>query len=229
MYKKLSILLLMGVSLISPFNPTSFASVKPSKAPSAIQQLEKISGGTLDVTWNTKTNTPALLTGELSRTTNHTPEWIAYGFLQKHRKLYGLQNPSRDMKVMEIERYPDRIMVHFQHLLFQTPVWGDTLIVEMGTDGVIRRVEGTIHPKLEKQLFNRPMQPAISSKEAVLTAKRNVQQEPINEPEVKKYYLPTRPGTPLIYVVRQQYRSPAKSTTTLIHSLTGRIIEQLSQ
>ncbi len=191
-------ILFMTISLLTPINQHTYAKDMPK---TALYQLEKINGGTLDLKWNTETNTPSKLTGNLSLPSKHSPEWIAYEFLNKYRKLYGLQQPSRDMKVIKVERHPDKTIVHLQHLLFKTPVWEDWLVIEMNLDGGIRQIEGTIHPYLEKQLFNRPMIPAISEKQAIKKAAASVHGELVNEPKAARYYLSTRPGTPLIYVV----------------------------
>ncbi|MRN56209.1 hypothetical protein GJB61_24870 [Paenibacillus sp. LC-T2] len=202
----------------------SISVLNPPKAAAILQQLD--SGGTLEVKWNAETNTPSKITGNLSQPTNHSPEWIAYEFLKKSRTLYGLRDPEHTMKVVEVERHPDKINVHYQHLLFGTPVWEDKLVIEISNQGVIQRIEGTIHPHLEKQLFNRPMHSAITKKQAIQTAIAAAQSEIANKPIAEYYYLPTRPGVPLIYIVRLQYINSNQSTTTLIHSLTGRIIEQ---
>lgn len=207
------------------FSHNAIASKLPSKVPATLKYLEKYSGGTLEYKWNTDTNTPFKLTGKLSLPSKHSPGWIANEFLHKWRALYGLQNPKRDMKVVEVEQLHDRSIVHLQHLLFRIPVWEDWLIIEIDNDGVIQQIEGTIHPNLEKKLFNRPMHPAISMKQAIEKAKARIQGELANEPQVENYYLSTRLGTPLIYVVKLQYRLPDRTTTTFIHSLTGRIIE----
>lgn len=150
--------------------------------------------------------------------------------MNKYKALYGLQNPVRDMKVLKVgHSFPDRILIHFQHLLFQTPVWGDELVFEIDKEGVIRRIEGVIHPDLEKNHFNRPMHSAISEKQAISKAivSVGVQDLVITEPECQAYYLPTRKGTPLIYVVKVHLEEPKNGVKLLfIHSLTGKTIDQ---
>lgn len=183
------------------------------------------SGGTLEVRWNANTNTPAKLTGALSQPSKHSPEWISYEFLNRWKSIYGLQKPNRDLKVIGVERFENRVAVHFSHLLFKTPVWEDRLVVEMNEEGVIVLVEGTIHSHLEKQLFNRPMHPAITRKQALNRAIASHNDELTNEPQVDIYYLSTRPGIPLIYVVTLESRMSDKRTVTFVHSLTGRIID----
>ncbi|KIL35533.1 hypothetical protein SD71_12795 [Cohnella kolymensis] len=217
--------LFMIISLFTSTNPFVTASELDNNS-AALQRLAKNSGGTLKVIWNEQTNTPSILTGTLSVPSMHSPQWIAYEFLKQAKSIYGLHNPERDMKIIDIERSQDKINVRLQHLLFETPVWGNCLVIDMDIDGVIRRVEGTVHPNLEKQLFNRPMHAAITKNEAIATAKATTQGQLANEPTVYSYYLPSRTGTPLIYVVQLQYSNPEIATTTLIHSLTGRVLEQ---
>lgn len=218
--------LLLATSLFISLSQNVKAYELLPKVPSELQQLKENSHGTLEIIWSTETNTPSMLAGRLSLPSKHSPEWIAYEFLNKWRTLYGLRDPNRDMKVSKVERHYEKTIVKFQHLLFRTPVWEDWLVIEMNHEGVIERIEGTIHPNMEKQLFNRPMHPAISKKQAIEKAKSMVQGELATEPEVGSYYLATRQGTPLIYVVTLHYHMPERKITTLIHSLTGRIIEQ---
>lgn len=224
MNKQFIFSMIIVTSLIISPNVFALANEMPRNS-WAIQALAKKSGGTLEVVWNDQINTPYLLTGTLSRPSRHSPEWITYEFLKQMKSIYGLRNPHRDIKVIEVERTNNMIHVRLQRLLFGTPVWGDWLVVHVDIHGVIRRVEGTIHPNLEKQLFNRPMHPAFSKKKAIEKARSAVKGKLAIEPSVETYYLTSLPGTPLIYVVHLQYHSPNRRTTTMIHSLSGRIIE----
>ncbi|WP_133257572.1 hypothetical protein [Paenibacillus montanisoli] len=219
-------MILIVISMLVASSQT-FAIEKPSKMQKALQKLEK--SRVAQLKWNEETDTPNLLTGSFSRPSNHSPAWIAYEFLNKYKALYGLQNPVRDMKVIKVEYNPDRTFIHFQHLLFQIPVWGDKLIFEIGKDGVIRRVEGTIYPDLEKIHFNRPMHAAISEKQAVSKALASIgiHNLRITMPDCQAYYLPTRKGTPLIYVVKVRLSEQENSVKLLfIHSLTGKTIDE---
>jgi len=218
-------ILIIYVQLVGSLSSTAAAHELPSKITAKLKQLDKSSGGSLEIYWNNLTNTPAKLTGRLSQPSKHTPEWIAYGFLSKWRVLYGLKNPNSAMMVIKVERYSDSSYVYFQHLLFQTPVWEDGLVVEISHEGVIERVEGTIHPHLEKQLFNKPMHPGITKKQAIKKAIARMQEFPIMEPSLESYYLSSRSGTPLIYVIKLYYSNPNREITTFVHALTGRIIE----
>ena len=115
-----------------------------------------------------------------------------------------------------------KLSVHLQHLLLNTPVWEDWLVIEMNLDGGIRQIEGTIHPYLEKQLFNRPMIPAISEKQAIKIAVASVHGDLVNEPKAALYYLSTRPGTPLIYVVNLRPFADRETITLIIISIIGK-------
>lgn len=218
----------MVIILLTSMDHQAIAHEIPSKAATALKQLDKYSGGTLETKWNPTINTPTTLTGALTPPSKHTPEWIALEFLTRWKAIYGLQNPKRDLKVDAVERFDDRIAVHLRHHLFQTPVWEDKLVVVLNNVGVIEKIEGTIHPQLEKRLFNRPMHPAISKKQALNKAIERNQGELSIEPQVEIYYLAARPGTPLVYVVTLESRKSDTKTTTIIHALSGRIIEPTS-
>ena len=211
--------------------PAAQAAASPlPRGKSELQRLAQASGGTLEVLWNERTHTPSLLTGALTSPSGHAPEWIAREFLKQVRASYGIRDPDRAMRIASIERTNGKVRVMFQHLLFDTPVWGDWLVVDVDKEGVVRRVEGVIHPNLERKLFNRPKHAALSAEEAAIKAVRSVPDVPdgiaVREPEVRSYYLPTKPGTPLIYVVQAAYGDPERVVTTIVHALTGRIIER---
>lgn len=200
--------------------------LKPARR--AMEQMNAESGGTLHIEWNAATKTPALLSGQLTKPSNHTPEWIAFEFLKKVKLVYGLKRVNENMKVTYVERErSDKTLVMMQRQLYGKPVCGDELIVEMDKSGVIRRVEGTIHADLEQKRLNRPMYPAISGDEAAAAASRYVDGlHRAEDANVQACYLPNREGVPLIYVVsfsRTENGGPA--SLIRIHSLTGRVIE----
>ena len=114
-------------------------------------------------------------------------------------------------------------------MLYKVPVWKDELVIQMNKQGVINQVSGRISPFLEERTLHRPMQAALSKKEAITLALNYTSLEKTNfeEPVVNKYYLPLRSGTPLIYVVKLKSKeSDGKEQHILIHSLTGRVIGQ---
>ncbi len=221
--------LLITTALFLPVTSYAHAGEIPPEAQTVLQRLTKESKGTLDIRWNEETATPARMTGSLTAPSRHTPEWIAFTFLNSTKALYGLNRPYHEVKLAKVERpLPDTVQLHFQHLLFNTPVWGDGLVVEIDSSGVVRQVKGTIHPNLAKQLFNRPMHAALTPQQAVdkvLAASRS-RQPFVRQPEVASYYLPTEKGTPLVYVVTLHTdEADSGSKQVLVHSLSGRIIE----
>jgi Zn-dependent metalloprotease len=132
------------------------------------------------------------------------------------------------MKMVSVERYADGNKVRFTHLLFDTPVWEDSLEIDINKNGVVGMVSSIVHPNLEKQLFNRSMHPAISGNQAIKRALSEMHGTLADKPRVEKYYLASRPGTPLVYIVTLQFKNQDKTTTVIVHSLTGRVIENNS-
>ena len=200
--------------------------LKPARR--AMERMNAESGGTLQIEWNAATKTPALLSGQLTKPSNHTPEWISFEFLNRLKLVYGLKRVDEHMKVTYVERgRSDKTIVFMQRQLYGKPVCGDELIVELDKSGVIRRVEGTIHADLEQKRLNRPMYPAISGHEAAAVASRYVHGlHRAEEANVQACYLPNREGVPLIYVVsfnRTENGGPA--SLIRVHSLTRRVIE----
>ncbi|MBB3113866.1 Zn-dependent metalloprotease [Paenibacillus phyllosphaerae] len=171
--------------------------------------------------------TPALLSGVLSKPSRHTPEWIAYDFLREVRTHYGLIHPLREMLVKEKTSSTDGgSIVKLQQLLFNTPVYGGQLEIQVDRDGVVRRVEGTVYPGLEEKLFHRRTYPVVSSKKAVRLAKASYRGEGelSSKPVVTRYYLPDRPGTPLVYEVIFEIEGAPSPYRVLIHAVMGHII-----
>ncbi|BFH62905.1 hypothetical protein [Paenibacillus azoreducens] len=194
-----------------------------------LQQLKREAGATFAIHWHSKTNTPSLITGQLTKPSKYPPEWIAYKFLNQTKALYGLRNPKINMQITEIKEIPDNtVQVRLQHVLYKTPVWGDELVIQMDDQGVINRVEGKLTPHLEEKTFNRPMYAAISKKKAIAIALASSQagSMQVEDPKVDMYYHPTIAGTPLIYVVSLKNNEfEHKYQKILIHSLSGRVIE----
>ncbi|MFC4769742.1 hypothetical protein [Effusibacillus consociatus] len=199
------------------------------KERAVLQKLASESGGNLQIKWNEETNTPSYLSGQLSQPSKHSPEWIAYEFLDHVKSLYGMKNPNRTMKILKINRDENGSQVHMQHLVFNTPVWGDELVVTIDQAGIIRSVNGRFSPNLEDRLFNRPMKAAFSPQVAIEKARSSFDTKgtAAKEPTVEPYYLPTRNGTPLIYVVTLRFQEPEMGNWKIfVHSLTGKVIEK---
>ncbi len=225
--------MIISAVFVPALHPSVAARDLSDQARSVLTKLSESSGGTLEVKWDENTGTPAVLAGRLSRPSKHTPQWIAYEFLNQTKTLYGLKNPNKDMEVVEVDQSSgSMIRVRFQRLLFGVPVWGDGLTIKMDKQGVITLVEGRIYPYLEKKLFNRQMHPSLSANKAAKVAMASVQGAGTiaDEPKVESYYLPTRPGTPLVYVVTLHFRAPEYGVRRIfVHGLTGRVIDQKTE
>lgn len=171
-----------------------------------------------------------LLTGNLTKPSRHSPQWICYQFLTKVKRHYGIKDPQQDLKVISIQKTSShQIRILLQQLLFETPVWGALVWVEMDTEGVIHRVEGKFYPGLEKKLFNLPMHPAMSAQRAISIAKSSLEPNAptVARPQAALYYLPARQGCPLVYVVTFTVETPRPaSRSVIVHGLTRRVIGQ---
>lgn len=227
---RLILILLIAAIFSTPITTLAVAKDLTGAAKKVLQRLEEESGDTFSINWNQNTNTPSLLEGHLSKPSKHSPQWIAYEFLDKTKALYGLKNPRNVMQVTEVSQSSDNtIQVRLQHFLYNTPVWKDELVIQINEQGVIRRVTGSVYPDLEKKTFNRPKHAVFSKKKAIAIALSFAEADRANleEPVVDMYYLPSRLGTPLIYVVNLKSGVlDHKYQKILIHSQTGRVIDQ---
>lgn len=211
-----------------------FAAAMPDlsfKAETALKRLHETSGGTISIRWNEGAGTPYSIQGRLSMPSRHTPPWIAYSFMNEVRALYGIISPERDLKITQIRQTPTgSVLVGLQRYLFGTPVLGDSLMIEIGEDGVVRGVEGTIHPNLEKNKIHQSIKPAFTEKQAVRIALASLPSGHTiaGEPSVQLYYLPARKGTPLVYMVSATLEAksgPDISRRIFVHSTMGHIVQ----
>lgn len=222
MYRILAALAACMLLVYSPA-PIAVADADPY---AALKRLSAGGGTPLEIRMDDRTNTPALLTGALSKASKHSPAWIALEFANKAKRIYGIHSPHSKLRVAEIgEPSASIIRVRLVHLLYKTPVWGDELRIDIDRDGIIRRVEGRIHPNLAKATLNRPRHAAVSQAEAVRIAAvaAGIGRADAGRAEVRPYYLPDRAGIPLVYAVTFQ-RSGQSSLNLTVHALTGRVI-----
>lgn len=197
-----------------------------------LRELQAESGAAFQIVWDERAKTPSVLEGKLTRTSNHSPEWIAFEAFERLKPLYGIKRPRTDLKVEKMDRDPSgSSRVHLRHMLFKTPVWGDELIVEIDAEGVVRQIRGRYCRGLEEKLFGRPMRAAVSPEKALEKAKSALPAGWREERgDVEAYYLPSRDGTPLVYVVT----FPAEGTRSgkwkvMVHALTGKTIETFEE
>ncbi|MBO9610866.1 MAG: hypothetical protein J7639_33250 [Paenibacillaceae bacterium] len=193
-----------------------------------LDRLNRESGGTLEAVWNESTRTPAVLAGMLSGPSDHSPEWIAGTFVKRNKKLYGLRYPDRDMRIVDVVKQPGAFLeVGFRLYLYDTPVWGDGLTVQIDERGIIRRVEGRVHYDLRKATFHRSKHAAISEQEAIATAEAAWKDSGlgVRAASVQKYYLPTRPSVPLVYVVTLSL-ADQREDQVMINALINRVIAE---
>jgi Zn-dependent metalloprotease len=225
----LMLALILGPSLAAA-KPAHTPPEIPTKAKSAIHRLNHISNGDLEIEWNAVTGTPSKITGTLARPSSHSPEWIAYSFLQPTRALYGLSNPKRDLPVDRIEpRGSGSVRVHLKRTLYGLPVFGNSLAIDIDQRGVVRQVEGAIHPHLERRIFHRPAQPAVTESEAMITALQSMPQYNAAGilPSIQLGYDPTRHGMPLVYAItfeRTEDGGGYATETVYVHAAMGHII-----
>jgi len=218
----------MGIvaMLATDIVPSAAAPGRPWKAEAALKSLRNAAGESLTIEWSHETGTPSFIGGKLSRKTKHSPAWIAFGFLNKYRTLYGIRDVQRELRLEGVESHADGHNVYLRHMLFRTPVWEDRLTVALDKDGVVREVTGSFYPGLETKLNRIASHSAYSERDAIRAALRHADGELANEPAAERYYLASRKGTPLVYIVTLPLRAPARLQTFVVHSMTGRIIDQ---
>ena len=216
----------IAAAFATNIHPSAGAAGRPWKADAALKSLSNAAGETMAIEWSLETGTPSYIGGKLSRPTKHSPSWIAFGFLNQYRILYGIRDVQRELRLEGVERQEGGHKVHLRHMVFRTPVWEDSLTVTLDKDGVVREVAGSFYPGLETKLNRIEMHSAYSAKEAIRTVLVHANGELANEPVAEKYYMASRKGTPLVYVVAIPLRDPDRTQTFVVHSMTGRILDK---
>ncbi|MGE5703889.1 MAG: hypothetical protein ACM32O_15290 [Clostridia bacterium] len=194
-----------------------------------LTHLQKVSNGTLQIEWDEETKTPAKLSGMFSPPSRHSPEWIAYRFLQDTKRLYGLSNVKRSLRIKQTSRTADGgVNLELERHLFGTPVWGEGLTMVINQDGVLTQITGRITPHLERKLFGYPMRPTISSQQAIeLAAMKHPDWNQVKTKTVTAslFYLPLANTPQLAYLVTYESLD-GNHHHLFIHAITKRIMTE---
>ncbi|MFC0211833.1 hypothetical protein ACFFK0_05075 [Paenibacillus chartarius] len=196
----------------------------PKQSAKVLQRMYEQSEGTLTMEWDETVQSPKLLAGKLTEPSAHSPGWISYAYLDSIKTLYGLKRVKDDLKIVSIEQSDDVLKVYLQRQLYNKPVCGNLLTIDLDRSGSIRRIEGSLDTGLEKQRLGRPMYPAVTKDEAMkiaLSSDHSLQGS--KTIHIDQCYLPSRTGVPLVYVVN--YERDGLPASLMIHSITGRIIK----
>lgn len=168
--------------------------------------------------------------GALSKPSSHTPAWIAYEYLDRMRSHYGLRRPRKEMSIRQMHRQKDgSYCVHMQQMLHGTPVYGGELTLDLNADGVVRKAEGTVYPRLSERVYK--AFPTLTFKRAEQRARRayNGTGQLRAQPASSLYYLPTRPGVPLVYDFTFQIEGASDGSTVYrarVHAVMGHVLQK---
>lgn len=216
-------LMLMGESA-----EPAFAQAELSRAEQVVlSQLMRQSKGTMEITWNEVTKTPLRVTGLLSAPSNHSIEWIAFSYLQKTKKLYGLADVKKSFRVKYTKVLANGTKrVELERLLFGVPVLKDNLMMDITAEGVLISVSGRITPFLEKKLYGYSMHPAYSASDAIrLATGQAAKSEPLSSARASctLFYVIEDNLPVLAYVVSLTYPN-GLTEEIIIHAVTKRRI-----
>ncbi|BFT69463.1 hypothetical protein [Paenibacillus sp. P36] len=217
-------IMLSTVLSLSILAPTSEIPSISKKSAVLLEKIRTESEYSLTVKWNPETQTPERLSGYLTKPSQHTPSWIAYEYLDKIKILYGLKRVKEDLSIVSVEPSNTSTKVYMQRMLFNRPVCGDQLLVELDRSGIVKRVEGTLHIDLEQKRLGRPMYAAITieeAKQAALAFDQSLKESDVISSD--SCYMPTREGIPLVHKIT--FEKEKRPVSFKIHSMTGRIIE----
>ncbi|MBA2939787.1 hypothetical protein HZF08_15850 [Paenibacillus sp. CGMCC 1.16610] len=218
---KIMLSTILSLSILAPDHES------PSLSKKSLELIDKIrleSEDSLSIKWSTQTQTPELLSGNLTKPSQHSPGWISYKYLDEIKILYGLRRVKEDLRIVSVEPSNTSTKVYLQRMLFNRPVCGDQLLVEIDRSGIVKRVEGSLHTDLEQKRLRRPMYAAITIEEAKQVALAFDQS--LKETDVissDSCYLPTREGIPLVHKIT--FEKEKRPVSFKVHSMTGRIIE----
>jgi Zn-dependent metalloprotease len=210
--------LLFTTAIAASSMSMALAAPLSSKARAELDMLQLMAAHTLQIQWNEETSSPRQIVGTLSERSNHSPEWISLRWVAKYRSLYGSRSPYTEYIVISRDEREDYTWVRLQQTVHSIPVLGNELDIEIDRSGVIRRVEGSLVPEVEKAVFHHPLKPFITEEQAVTIARQHIPGMENGPLRAQRYIMPSHPGTPVVYVVTWQSRR------IIIHGMTGWII-----
>lgn len=196
----------------------------------ALRQVMRNSSGTMQVEWHRDIRTPTRISGRLTPPSRHSPEWIAYTFLQQTKELYGLKQPQKHMRIRSMKQNTDGgINLEMEHLIFDTPVWKEGLTFSITREGVLTEVTGRVTPSLRSKLFGYPIRPSYPAQEAIREAEQIVSTIPdtvLAASHARLYYLLQSQEPMLVYVVtlRSLDADGSRDWQVILHAVTRRIV-----
>lgn len=165
----------------------------------ALAELQRRSGGQVEVAWDEALNAPRFLSGDLSAGLDtpkrDDPEAIARAFFSAHRALYGLRDPDAELRLRS--RATDAL--GFTHLRFDqhhqgVPVWGGQLMAHVAADGHLEAVNGEYYANLAVDTI-----PIISFADARQRALAELgDEEAVLRPERSRLVIYARDGKPAL-------------------------------
>ena len=155
----------LGQAQGPPTNPTDN---------SLIDRLRRESAGPVRISYHAETGRVRFIGAAPDRAIKQpatlgprvTPEQAGRGFLATYGRLFGLNNPNRELAVMKMRTLDDgRSFVRFQQLYRDIPVVGGELIIQSDTKHNIISANGEILPELDLDVT-----PTITAEAARQTA-----------------------------------------------------------
>ncbi len=118
----------------------------------ALAELERRSGGEVEVLWDEALNAPRFLAGNLSaslETARDDPEAVARAFFSAHRALYGLRDPDAELRLRS-RTTDDLGITHLRFAQYHrgVPVWGGQLMAHVSANGRLEAVNGECYANL---------------------------------------------------------------------------------
>lgn len=223
MKKRLLSFLLVFI-LICFFSPFSFAEGKdPGKNQDrvrAIENLEKASGGEIDLT---EKDGQIFLSGKLSDKQAKGGA-SALQFLDENKALFGLDDVSKELK--QTETVTDEIghtFVKYIQTIKGIEVEGTSLNVHYDDNGTIVSVNGRI---IENKDITHLGVDAISANEAIAAAKMQFTYDELNrEPEAEKLITTVDDKNYVVYKVNISYNSPkAGNYDVYVEAYSGEVV-----
>ncbi|MDP7980251.1 M4 family metallopeptidase [Bacillus sp. WLY-B-L8] len=163
--------------------------------------------------YNETTQSPEFVSGNLTSESEKKAESIVFDYLNAAKKDYKLdeKNAEESFKVQKIVKDPigEATVVRLQQMYEGVPVWGFTQVAQVGKDGVLKVVSGTVAPDLNKKekLKNKNK---IDGKQAIAAAQKDLGLNPKYEvePSADLYVYQNSEETTYAYVVKLNFLDP---------------------
>lgn len=234
MKKRIVVPLIVILTLLVPlvFSAPGFSQSPP---PPALEQLKQDAGGEVEITWNSRTDTPSFIRGgipisEVSVQTKGDASATALAFVERYADLFGVRDASQELTIVKA----DVDALGMRHVTFAQvyqgiEVYGARMKVHLSADGqeVVASSSGFV-----PEIVLSDTQPRITAEEALANAHQALPNGTlVADPKLAVYPGEEAPGSSaqLVWLVELQDNALPARNVYVVDAADGNILDVLDR